>query len=251
MPAKAMTSSGLRLLSRYRSRVGRSLLPTANETYWGIRTNPVASVTPHTRLSASAARICSFFFTALPCLIWRTQDSAIARSTRRQPAPQCQQQINRIFIALCLGANQPETGLLTLPLCFQHLQYAGVAGTVTLACQRQILARDRNRALLTGQQLGIVIESLQRIGDLSKGAQYHLFVAGQRCAHGIVGRTFARAQCAVIEQRLCQAAGQSTGGAVGVEQRMQRGGLQAGGGGQADLRVQIGCCNAHRAACAV
>src|SRR5580692_6067903 len=93
-------------------------------------------------------------------IVWTTRRGAGSLHRVRHAAAKGEQQLHRILQALRLRVYQTDARLLILALRLEHLQDAAVAGAVTLASQCEIIGRNGHSALLTDQQLLVVLQIL-------------------------------------------------------------------------------------------
>src|SRR6266478_9844667 len=86
----------------------------------------------------------------------------------RSGASQRQEQLDRIDVTLRLRPHIAEARLLIKTLGVENLQHADVAFMIAPACQIEIVASGILGARLRIELLGVVIERLQYIGNLTE-----------------------------------------------------------------------------------
>jgi hypothetical protein len=144
------------------------------------------------------------------------------------------QQLDCVLVALRFRPDIAKPRLLILTLCIQQSENAGAAATIVDALQTHGFRCHIEGVLLSGQEMRVVGERLQDIGDLPEGLQHGLLVIGGRRLEGCkCGAPFGLSQAAV-EDRLGEPRCDAPHEARRVENtlRLQCGGRDPGRQGQ-------------------
>ena len=117
-----------------------------------------------------------------------------------------------------LRLEKPELGALTLALGIENLKDACVAGLVALPCKLQARLRSIPRVGLCRDELRVVIQRIEEIGNLPEGVEHDLLILLGACLQRIQRGPPLRPQRPAVEERLRQPCNQRPRGRRGVEQ---------------------------------
>ena len=134
------------------------------------------------------------------------------------PSSHGHQELNRVLVALRLGAHIAELRLLILPLRIEQTDDARTAAAIIDLLQTYGLRGHGQRLALGSQEIRIMRQCLQDVSDLPKSLQYRLLVVSRRFLKaGKRGAAFCLSHAAV-EDRLCKSRGNAPDETGGTEQ---------------------------------